>query len=232
MAQNFLRWIFLRLVPGMLGSPYTSHRLHLFRLLSSSSFRARRPFVFIPRTARYTHPLDVQPFPAVTFHTGTLASADSCYLSLTSRSELLLKPDNRSPQGRILTFPARLSRLLLQALDCIGLGCHWPTRPIWIASYALRVPQTAGLLPASSGPHLAVTPLPSAKGWCNPPSASIRVFHPLANAHAGRAKEDHNQMVVVFKYARGLMKRDTCGKLMKTLHLRETLNQPCIIVSS
>jgi len=32
MAQNFLRWIFLRLVPGMLGSLCNSHRLHLFRL--------------------------------------------------------------------------------------------------------------------------------------------------------------------------------------------------------
>jgi len=31
-----------------------------------------------------------------------------------------------------------------------------------------------------------VTPLPSANGWCDPPSASIWVFHPLANAHAGR----------------------------------------------
>jgi hypothetical protein len=34
-----------------------------------------------------------------------------------------------------------------------------------------------------------VTPLPSAIGWCDPPSASVGVSHPLANAHAGRTKE-------------------------------------------
>lgn len=63
MTQIVLRWIFLRLVPGMLGSLHNSHRLHPFRLPSSSSFRGRQPSVFIPRTARCTHPLDVQPFP-------------------------------------------------------------------------------------------------------------------------------------------------------------------------
>jgi len=86
MAQIFVRWIFLRLVPGMLGSLYNSHRLHLFRLHSSSSFRGRQPSVFIPRTARRTHPLDVQPFPK---KLGTMASADPCGLNLASLSDLL-----------------------------------------------------------------------------------------------------------------------------------------------
>jgi|WetSurMetagenome_2_1015567.scaffolds.fasta_scaffold178768_2 hypothetical protein len=45
---------------------------------------------------------------------GTMASADPCRLNLTSRSGLLSKPDNRSPQVRTLTFPA-----------------PWPGLPLW-----------------------------------------------------------------------------------------------------
>ena len=76
----------------------------------------------------------------------------------------LRRPGNRSPQVSALAFPASLPHLPHQPLTCFGLRCSWPARPTDTASHEVRVPQVAGLPPASSRPHLTVTPLPSASG--------------------------------------------------------------------
>ena len=95
---------------------------------------------------------------------GTMASADSCHLSLVLRRELRLAPrGDRSPQIRTLTFSAHLPNLRL---------CPLMTWTSWYlahssertASYRVCVPQVAGLPGASFRPHLAVTPLPLANG--------------------------------------------------------------------
>jgi hypothetical protein len=64
-------------------------------------------------------------------------------------------------------LPRILAPFTAPALDCIGLRCLLSTRPAGTASYGVRVPQVAGLLPASFRPRLTATPLPSANGWCN-----------------------------------------------------------------
>lgn len=52
---------------------------------------------------------------------GTMASADSCHLSLTCRPGLpLSRPGSRPPQVRTLTFPAPLPHLLHQPLIAWG----------------------------------------------------------------------------------------------------------------
>jgi hypothetical protein len=94
---------------------------------------------------------------------------------------------DRSPQVSALAFPASLPHLPHQPLTYFGLRCFWPARPTDTASHEVRVPQVAGLLPASSRPHLTVTPLPSANGWRA--STSAGVSHSLVNAHAGRTRE-------------------------------------------
>jgi hypothetical protein len=58
--------------------------------------------------------------------------------------------------------------------------------PNLTASYWVCVPQAAVLLPASSRPHLAVTPLPSTSISA---ISTTRDFHSQVNAHAGRTKK-------------------------------------------
>jgi hypothetical protein len=92
--------------------------------------------------------------------------------------------DDRSPQVRTLTFPAHPPNLLLCPLmDWTSWYlAHSSERT---ASYQVRVPQVAGLPPASSGPHLTVTPLPLA----TVSSINLRkILHLLVNAHAGRTR--------------------------------------------
>ena len=88
--------------------------------------------------------------------------------------------------GKNADFPCTLAPFTLSALDCIGLRCYLPARPADPASYGVRVPQSADLPPASFAPHLAVTHLPLANGWCNQPPR--RDSHSQASAHAGRTK--------------------------------------------
>jgi len=61
---------------------------------------------------------------------GTMASADSCSLSPTSRLEL---PSQTAWQqvspGKCVDFPCTLAPFTALALDCIGLRCLLPTRP-------------------------------------------------------------------------------------------------------
>ena len=99
-----------------------------------------------------------------------MASADSCRLNPTSRLGLPSQMARRqvSP-GKNVDFPCTLAPFTALTLDCMGLHCLLPARPISTASHEVRVPQVAGLPPASSRPHLTVTPLPSASGWCNQP---------------------------------------------------------------
>src|SRR5512139_4079232 len=71
----------------------------------------------------------------------------------------LLAGSQASP-GKNVDFPCIPVAFTRPTLDCMGLRCSLPTRPVGLASYALRVPQVAVLLPASSRPHLTMTPLP------------------------------------------------------------------------
>jgi hypothetical protein len=121
------------------------------------------------------------------FGSGTMASADSCHLNPASRPGLPSQTAWRqvSP-GKCSGFPRTLASFAASALTYSGLRCFWPARPADTASYEVRLPQVAGLPPASSRPHLTVTPLPSASGW--PSSTSAGVSHSLVNAHAGRTK--------------------------------------------
>ena len=84
---------------------------------------------------------------------GTMASADSNSLSPTSRLGL---PSQTARQqvspGKNVDFPCTLASFTTPALDCIGLRCLLPTRPTGMASHEVRVPQVAGLLPASFRP--------------------------------------------------------------------------------
>ena len=110
---------------------------------------------------------DVRPFPPD--GSGTSASADSCQFSLISQSGFpVFRSNGRSPQIRTLTFSASLSHLLLRPLIAWA-SLLLANSPSLTASYRLLVHQVADLPPASSRPHLAVTPLPSANGWCNQP---------------------------------------------------------------
>ncbi len=143
-------------------------KLHFPPLLSSPLIQGFLPSSFIPQAAQSTHPF-LMFGPSPRDGSGTMASADSCSLSLVSRPGLpFLGPGNRSPQVRTLTFPASLPHLLLWLLVASGFIVI-ANSPSLTASYWVRVPQVAGLPPASSGPHLAVTPLPSANGCCNQP---------------------------------------------------------------
>jgi len=92
-----------------------------------------------------------------------MASADSCRLSLASRPGLpLLVAWRQVSPGKDVDFPCTLASFTALALDCIGLRCHLPARPAAQPLYEVRVPQVAGLPPASSRPRLAATPLPLA----------------------------------------------------------------------
>jgi hypothetical protein len=63
-------------------------------------------------------------------------------------------------------------RLLVQFIDTTWshqASLSIAHSPSLTASDWLRVPQVAGLPPASFAPHLAMTLLPSANGWCDQP---------------------------------------------------------------
>ena len=128
MAQVFLRWRFFRLVPGMLGSLHNSHGLHPFRLHSSSSLQRKAAIRLHPSNCSSYYSSRCSALPGK--KTSTMASADSCHLSLLSRTGLPLRLDDRSPQVRTLTFPAFLSHLLDQPLVASGfVVCSQLTLP-------------------------------------------------------------------------------------------------------
>ena len=70
--------------------------------------------------------------------------------------------------GKNADFPCTPALFTALALGRIGLRCYLPTRPA-SQPHRVRVPQVAGLLPASSRLRLTTTPLPSANGWCDQP---------------------------------------------------------------
>ena len=74
--------------------------------------------------------------------------------------------------------------------------------------FVFLMSQVCFRLCAASRPHLTMTPLPSANGWCNPPSASIRVFHPLVNAHAGRTSNGAGICLLRISICRVVLLRD------------------------
>jgi len=164
----------LALVDGLcrelLGPLVESQRLHRLRSTSRTPIRGSRPSMLAPRTS---HPRHVyrSALPGYSLRpTGTMASADSCSLSPTSRLGLpSLTAWQQASPGKSVDFPCTLAPFTMPALDRIGLYCSMPTRPTGMASYEVRVPQDAGLPPASSRPRLAATPLPLANGWCNQP---------------------------------------------------------------
>jgi len=92
---------------------------------------------------------------------GTMASADFCRLSLTSRSGLPFPAWRQTSPGKNADFPCTPAPFTALALGRIGLRCYSPTRPA-SQPHRVRVPQVTGLPPASSRPRLTTTPLPSA----------------------------------------------------------------------
>ena len=89
------------------------------------------------KSAFYVHPTNCSSScPRLTFSpshsdgSGTMASADSCSLSPTSRLRL---PSQTARQqvspGKNADFPCTFAPFTALALDCIGLRCLLPTRP-------------------------------------------------------------------------------------------------------
>ena len=61
--------------------------------------------------------------------TGTMASADSCFLNDTSRYRLPFPAWLQVSPGKNVDFPCALAEFTALAFDCIGLRCQLPTRP-------------------------------------------------------------------------------------------------------
>jgi hypothetical protein len=154
----------------LLGPLVEPQRLHHLRSTSSTPIQGSRPSMLVTRTfnPRHVHRSALPGY--CSRPSGTMASADSCSLSPTSRLGL---PSQTARQqvspGKNADLPCTLAPFTTLALDRIGLCCLLPTRPTGMASYEVRVPQVAGLPPASSRPRLTATPLPLANGWCNQP---------------------------------------------------------------
>ncbi len=181
---------------GRLGPLPGLSQLHHYLPRSRCPIQGFLPSSSVPRATQVPVPLYVRPFPLgseavlwprLTPATSTRPHDQACHLRWLG---------DRSPQVSALAFPASLPHLPHQPLTYFGLRCHRPARPTVVASHEVRVPlrrspesfgQVAGLPPASSRPHLTVTPLPSASGWRS--STSAGVSHSLVNAHAGRTEE-------------------------------------------
>jgi hypothetical protein len=104
-------------------------RLHRLPLSSSTPIRGSLSSGLISRTAQRSSYLTFSPSQPM-YLAGTMASADSCRLSLASRPGLPLVMARRqvSP-GKNVDFPCTLAPFTALALDCIGLHCPLPTRP-------------------------------------------------------------------------------------------------------
>jgi hypothetical protein len=114
-----LRRIFLRLVPGM------SRRSALLPQASPAS--GKRQSLYPKVSAFLVHPANCSSYSSLSLfgpswkkNSSSTASADSCHLSLLSRTGLPLRLDDRSPQVRTLTFPVSLPNLLLRLLVASG----------------------------------------------------------------------------------------------------------------
>ena len=70
-----------------------------------------------------------------------------------------------------LDFPCTLVAFTSQALDCTGLRCLMPTRPASrpLIGFVFLKLQVCRQLCEASRPHLTMTPLLLANGWCNQP---------------------------------------------------------------
>jgi len=91
---------------------------------------------------------------------------------------------SRSKLDHLHRTPAEFTA---QDLDGYGLRSSWPARPAWAASYSVSVRQVAALLHASSGPHLAVTPLRFAN--TSPPSGCVEDLHLQVVEHVRHTTE-------------------------------------------
>jgi hypothetical protein len=117
-----LRWPFPRLVSetarpsGNVPQASPASHAHQYPYPGKSAFFAR-----LANCSSYSASLMFSP--SHLDGGGTMASADFCRLSLTSRSGLLLpQPGGRPPQVRTLTFPAPLPHLLLWPLVALGFA--------------------------------------------------------------------------------------------------------------
>jgi hypothetical protein len=113
--------------------------------------------------------------------------ADLCRLNLASQPGLPLpQPGNRPPQVRALPFPVLLPHLplrLLVASDFVVLSQL--VQPHSLMSFVLLRSQVCLRLPSVT----ASRPCPCLRLAVGV-TAYARVFHPLANAHAGRTKKE------------------------------------------
>ncbi len=165
------RWIFLRLVPGTTQPSAQLPQASPILLAQQCLYPRRSAFFVVPRTALRTHPLDVQPFPALA---GTMAPADFCRLSLTSRSGLPFPASRQTSPGKNADFPCTPAPFSASALGRIGLRCYWPTRPASQPPMRFVFLKSQVCLRLPSDPALTTAPLPSASGWCDqPPQGSF-----------------------------------------------------------
>ena len=85
-------------------------------------------------------------------------------------------------RGKFDRLPYATAEFTTSVLDGYALRCQWPARPTPYASDPVLVHRLVCLLHASSGPHLAMTPLRFAT--TSPPSGCRGDFHPRAVDHA------------------------------------------------
>jgi hypothetical protein len=110
---------------------------------------------------------------------GTMASADPCPLSPTSRLGLpLLVAWRQVSRGKPDRLPCTPAGFTSVPLGGYGLRCLLPARPVTSASYPVSVRQVAVLLHASFRPRLAATPLRFAS--TSPPPGCAGDLHPQA----------------------------------------------------
>ena len=143
-----------------LDAPIKSYRLHMLRLFDSPSVKGFLSSSLIPRTAHCTHPLTVRPFPKKLLVLWPLLTSATSACPL---KQGYFPARWQTSPGKHADFPCTPALFNVLALGRIGLRCYLPTRPA-SQPHRVRVPQVAGLLPASSRPRLATTPLPSANG--------------------------------------------------------------------
>ena len=113
---------------GRLGPLVSPRKLHFPPLSSSTLIQGILPSLLIPRTAQSTHPF-LMFSPSHLDGDGTMASADSCRLSLTSQPGLPFPAWRQVSPGKNADFPCTLAPFTALALGRIGLRCFLPTRP-------------------------------------------------------------------------------------------------------
>lgn len=118
-----------------------------------------------------------------------MSSADFCHAIGNSLEQPSADFDTTQQisWGKFNHLPRASAEFTTMTLDGYGLCAHLHARPIMIASYSVSVRQIAILLPASSRPNLAVTPLRFTN--TSLPSNCVEDFHLRVVEHAQRTRK-------------------------------------------